>query len=69
VLHVVAGDHATDEGRHLLAPEHLLELVPDLAERDVYVCGPPAMTQAITRNVRAASVPRRRIHTERFALT
>ena len=30
---------------------------------------PPAMTAAITRNVRAAGVPRRRIHAERFALT
>ena len=30
----------------LLSPEHLQQLVPDIAERDVYVCGPPAMTAA-----------------------
>ena len=69
VLHVVAGDHQTEEGRRLLAPEHLRRLVPDIAEREVYLCGPPAMTAAISRNIRAARVPRRRIHTERFALT
>jgi ferredoxin-NADP reductase len=69
VLHIVAGDHQTEEGRDLLAPEHLRQLVPDIAEREVYLCGPPAMTDAITRNVRAAQVPRRHIHTERFALT
>ena len=69
VLHVVAGDHQTEAGRHLLAPDHLRQLVPDIAEREVYLCGPPAMTDAITRNIRAARVPRRRIHTERFALT
>jgi predicted ferric reductase len=67
-VEIVAGDHATEEGAWLLSPGHLLELVPDLAERDVFVCGPPAMAQAITRNVRKAGVPRRHVHTERFAL-
>jgi ferredoxin-NADP reductase len=66
-IFVVAGDHATEEGRRLLSPEHLQELVPDIAERDVYVCGPPAMTSAIERSVRHADVPRRHIHVERFA--
>ena len=64
----VAGDYATDEGARLLTPAHLSELVPDIREREVYVCGPPAMTDVIERNVRGAGVPRRFIHTERFAL-
>ena len=68
VVHYVVGDHAGD-GRDLLAPAHLLELVPDLAERDVFLCGPPAMTALIQKNVRDAHVPRRQIHAERFALT
>jgi predicted ferric reductase len=67
-VRVVAGDHATPEGAHLLSPDHLRELVPDVAEREVYVCGPPAMTDAIARNVRAAGVPRSFVHVERFAL-
>jgi len=61
-------DHAVPGGDRLLSPEHLVELVPDLAERDVYVCGPPGMTDFAVRNVRAAGVPRRHIHVERFAL-
>jgi predicted ferric reductase len=56
---LVAGDHATPEGSRLLSPAHLRELVPDIAGRDVYVCGPPAMTDATERNVRAAGVPPR----------
>lgn len=40
----------------------------DIADRDVYVCGPPPMTEIAGRHVRAAGVPRRHIHTERFAL-
>jgi ferredoxin-NADP reductase len=67
-VHYVVGDHE-GAGRDLLAPAHLLELVPDLDERDVFICGPPAMTAAIELNIRRANVPRRAIHLERFALT
>jgi predicted ferric reductase len=67
-LHYVVGDHTTEEGRRLLTPEHLRELVPDVTERDVYVCGPPAMANAGIRSLREAGVPRRHIHAERFAL-
>jgi predicted ferric reductase len=67
-LHYLVGDHLTDEFAHLLTPDHLREVVPDLDERDVYVCGPPAMTDFAVANVRSAGVPRRHIHAERFAL-
>jgi predicted ferric reductase len=67
-LHYVVGDHATPEGARLLTPAHLEELVPDIAGRDVFVCGPRAMTDHAVRHVRAAGVPRRFIHAERFAL-
>ncbi|MFY9579193.1 MAG: ferredoxin reductase family protein [Gaiellaceae bacterium] len=67
-LMLVVGDHATPEGSGLLSPDHLRELVPDIAERQVYVCGPPAMTEVLERNVRRADVPARFIHTEKFAL-
>ena len=67
-LHYVVGDHATDEGRRHLSPDHLRELVPDIADRDVYVCGPPALTDIVTRHVRQAGVRRSHIHAERFAL-
>jgi predicted ferric reductase len=67
-LHLVVGDHATPEGGRLLSAEHLRELVPDVEERHVYVCGPPAMADALARNVRRANVPARFIHTEKFAL-
>ncbi|MHB8643042.1 MAG: ferredoxin reductase family protein [Gaiellaceae bacterium] len=66
-VRVIAGDHATVAGARLLSPEHLHELVPDISEREVYVCGPPAMTDAIERTVRHAGIPRHHIHIERFA--
>ncbi len=59
---------APTRARGLLSAEHLHELVPDLAERDVYVCGPPGLADFLKREVRRAGVPRRHLHTERFAL-
>jgi len=64
----VVGDHQTDEGRDLLSPRHLKELVPDIAERDVFICGPTGMIDNIVPNLRHANVTRGHLHVERFAL-
>jgi predicted ferric reductase len=49
-------------------PQHLIALVPDIADRDVFVCGPPAMTSAVLRGLRALKVPRQQVHAEKFSL-
>lgn len=46
----------------------LTALVPDLGRRDVYLCGPPGMTEASVSALREAGVSRHRIHQESFAL-
>lgn len=61
------GDHRDPSARHLLDAVHLRRLIPDLVRRDVFLCGPPAMARATVRELHAAGVARRRIHTERFA--
>jgi len=68
IVHHVVGDHRTPEGRELLSPSHLRELVPDVAEREVYLCGPPAMVEGIAGELRRAGVSRKHLHVERFAL-
>ena len=40
--------------------------VPDVAERDVYLCGPRAWTDLVLRDLRAAGVPEHHIHLENF---
>ena len=40
--------------------------IPDLAERDVFLCGPDAWTTRFENLVAAGGVPRDRIHTESF---
>jgi predicted ferric reductase len=67
-VNYVVGDHKTAEGRDLLSPRHLKELVPDIAERDVFICGPVGMIDNIVPNLRHANVPRAHLHVERFAL-
>ena len=62
-VHYVIGEHGGDG---LLSPEHLRELVPDLVERDVYVCGPVSMTAATRASLRSAGVPNRHIVSEAF---
>jgi ferredoxin-NADP reductase len=67
-LFFVIGDHTQPETRDLLSPEHLHQLVPDLLEREVYLCGPPAMMRILEQNLRRANVSRKYLHSERFAL-
>ncbi len=67
-LFFAVGDHRAPEGASLLSPEHLLGLVPDLAARDVYLCGPVGMMETVRRSLRQAGVPGRQVRTERFAL-
>ncbi|MGF0174449.1 ferredoxin reductase family protein [Streptomyces sp. Marseille-Q5077] len=49
-------------------PSSLYRLVPDITQRDVYVCGPPAMTTAVLSGLRELKVPTRQVHAERFGL-
>jgi ferredoxin-NADP reductase len=42
-------------------------MVPDAAERDVFVCGPPGMMRVIDTALHAIGIPPHRIHDERFS--
>jgi predicted ferric reductase len=68
-VHVLAGrTGAGSPPNSPFDPQNLIALVPDIAERDVFVCGPPAMTAAVLRSLRALNVPRPQVHAERFSL-
>jgi predicted ferric reductase len=63
-LHLVTGPPVPDR----LAAGELARLVPDLAGRDVYLCGPPPMMKAVLGSLRELGVPGPQIHFERFSL-
>jgi predicted ferric reductase len=64
----VVGDHLDPGVRDLLSARHLQGLVPDLADRDVFVCGPPGLVNRLVPALHRAGVPGRQLHVERFAL-
>ncbi|WP_367041677.1 ferredoxin reductase family protein [Streptomyces sp. Je 1-332] len=63
-LHYLLG--RSDASFDPLAPQALRNLIPDLAEHDVYLCGPPAMASSATAALLRAGVPQERIHAEFF---
>ncbi|WP_327318492.1 ferredoxin reductase family protein [Streptomyces sp. NBC_01235] len=63
-LHLVTGPPVPDR----LAPRELAALVPDIAERDVFLCGPPPMMNAVLGTLRELDVPKTQVHFERFSL-
>ncbi|MCX6362805.1 MAG: hypothetical protein NTW58_01265, partial [Actinobacteria bacterium] len=62
-LHEVVGPRAPAQ---LDAPA-LNRLVPDIAQRDVYVCGPGGFMRSLIDAARSLGVPPARIHHEDFA--
>jgi predicted ferric reductase len=65
-VHYLPGHRAEHPG--LVTPEGLVALVPDLAARDVYVCGPREFAADVTRALVFARVPLRQIHQDGFEL-
>jgi ferredoxin-NADP reductase len=45
----------------------LLYWIPDIADRDVFVCGPDGWNAAVRRSLLAAGLPPDRLHSETFA--
>ncbi|WP_243869972.1 ferredoxin reductase family protein [Streptomyces liangshanensis] len=57
-----------DGVRPEITPQRLRELLPDIDDHDVYVCGPPGLASQSYEALRAAGVPARRIHHESFEM-
>jgi predicted ferric reductase len=64
-VHYLLGPPQLGTRDHLSA-KRLTTLVPDLSERDVFLCGPPPMMAAAQVGLRDAGVPSRHIHQESF---
>jgi predicted ferric reductase len=65
-VYYVLGPRDTSPGA--LEPNDIRRLVPDVADRDVFVCGPPGLMEKAARSLRRLGVRRSRIHKEAFEL-
>jgi predicted ferric reductase len=48
--------------------DYLRRVVPDVAERDVFLCGPPVVMRMLRKDLAALGVPAGRIFAEQFSL-
>jgi predicted ferric reductase len=67
VVHYIVGRRGHEVHPQPLGPRILLAAVPDVRERDVYVCGPRELVEGVLPSLRALGVPARQVHVERFA--
>ena len=65
-VHYLVGPPRRGSRDHL-SRERLQRLVPDLADHEVYLCGPDPMMAAAQASLERAGIPRRHIHRESFS--
>lgn len=53
--------------RHPMTADYMLEFAPNLAQSDIYVCGPTGFMNSVLTMAEHAGVPEKRIHHEAFA--
>lgn len=68
VTHVLSDEPAYSGETGRIDKEKIARLVPDVAKRDIYLCGPVPMMDALAAALRELSVPGSRIHFEKFSL-
>jgi len=68
VHHVLSADPEWPGEQGHVDRERIIRLVPDVQEREVFLCGPPPMMRTLRRALADLGVPGRSIHDERFSL-
>ena len=66
-VHYIVGRRGVDVHADPFAPRFLRQAVPDVQQRDVFLCGPTSMEDAVQRSLENLGVPARQIHREHFA--
>lgn len=67
-VHILSDDPAWPGEKGRVDSDRLKRLVPDLAGRDAFLCGPPPMMAALRAELPGLGVPKNHIHYEQFSL-
>jgi len=67
VRYLVGRRGSVDMPTDPLSPRELRAAVPDIKDRDVYLCGPVPMMDRLEESLARLGLPRRQVHAERFA--
>jgi len=68
VIHILTHDPSWTGEKGRIDAEKIRRVASDVAERDVYLCGPPVMMKDVLKALATMGVPRSAIHWERFSL-
>lgn len=68
VIHILTHDPSWTGEKGRIDAEKIRRFASDVAERDVYLCGPRIMMKDVLKALAAMGVPRSAIHWERFSL-
>jgi ferredoxin-NADP reductase len=67
ILYLVGRRGSREMPRDPLDAAGLRALVPDVRNRDVYLCGPFRLMESVRSSLKALAVPTSQVHLERFA--
>ncbi|HNW45394.1 MAG TPA: ferredoxin reductase family protein [Elusimicrobiales bacterium] len=68
VFHVLSDEPSWPGEKGRVDAALLKRLVPDLAQRDAFLCGPPPMMAALRAGLKGLGVPAGQVHYEQFSL-
>ena len=68
IVNILGDENVEGYENGRLDKDMLKRLVPDIAKREVFVCGPPPMMSALQTSIEQLGVSKDYIHSERFAL-
>lgn len=68
VYHVLSDDATWPGEKGKIDRDRIARLVPDVKDRDIYLCGPPPMMKLVRKSLIDLGVRPSRVHWERFAL-
>lgn len=68
LIYVISDGSSPGEEQGRIDAEKLGRLVPDAAERDIYICGPPPMMMGLVKLLTSRGVKKEYLHYERFSL-
>jgi predicted ferric reductase len=66
-VHYIVGRRGFEVHVEPFAPRFIRQAVPDVQQRDVFLCGPSSMEDAVEHSLETLGVPPRQIHREHFA--
>lgn len=68
IVHILSDDPSFEGEKGRIDQEKIARLVPDIKDRDVYICGPVLMMNAIVKSLKSLGLKRNQIHFEKFSL-